>query len=193
MDRARRLGRSRRKGALTDQAKARACRNCRKHRYRQPFKRVARVWRGGLRIDRSRRSRHPRLGARPDHPRRYVAAPSCIPAARQEAQLADEHHSRAASSCADAGRSRGVACCCSVRRPGHQCRRLHPLPLMCIGLSNGRAFRQRTAASPVFFRERVRAVRPLRRDLPGEGHHIDAAGGFSGMARSSPARGTCAQ
>ena len=76
---------------------------------------------------------------------------------------------------AGAGRRGRAARRRAVRHDRGQCRRLHALPLLRVGLPDRRAVGRSRAADAALRRGCLRAMRAVQGDLPGEGHHADAA------------------
>ena len=66
----------------------------------------------------------------------------------------------------------------AVRRGRDQRRGLHALPRLRVGLPDRRAARRSGAADAALRRGRLRAVRAVQGDLPGEGDHASAAARF---------------
>ena len=94
-----------------------------------------------------------------------------LPAGRRQARRDAACAARIASRRAGAGRCRGAARRRAVRRGRDQRRRLHALPRLRVGLPDRRALRRSRAADAALRRGRLRAMRPVQGDLPGEGHH----------------------
>ena len=73
----------------------------------------------------------------------------------------------------------------AVRRGRDQCRGLHALPRLRGGLPDRRARRRSRAADAALCRGRLRAMRAVQGDLPGEGDHAAAAARFPRRHRES--------
>ena len=85
---------------------------------------------------------------------------------------------RAAARRAGAGRRRRAARGRAVRRGRDQCRGLHALSRLRVGLPDRRAQRRSRAADAALRRGRLRAMRAVQGDLPGEGDHAATAARF---------------
>ena len=124
---------------------------------------------------RDRRSRRARRGAARHRGARRRAPPRDLSAGRRQARRDAARAARAAARGARAGRCRGAAGRRAVRRGRAQCRGLHALPRLRVGLPDRRAPRRSRAADAALRRRRLRAMRVVQGDLPGEGDHAHAA------------------
>ena len=83
------------------------------------------------------------------------------------------------ASCSARRRRRSMSCALparrAVRRRRDQCRGLHALPRLRVGLPDRRAVGRHRAADAALRRGRLRAMRAVQGDLSGEGHHAQAA------------------
>ena len=95
-------------------------------------------------------------------------------AGRRQARRAAARASRAASRVARANRHRAVAGGRAVRHRRAQRRRLHAVSRLRLGLSDRCAHGGHRAADAALHRGRLRAVRAVPGDMPGEGHHAAA-------------------
>ena len=134
-----------------------------------------RVRRGPRGRDRDRRSGRARRGvARHQRARRRAAAGELRPGRRQ-ARSAAAGLARAAPRGAVAGRRGGAARRRAVRHGRGERRGLHALPRLRVRLPDRRARRRSGEADAAVLRGRLRAVRAVQGDLPGEGDHAPAA------------------
>ena len=186
LDRAGRLGRVGGARARPRPAEARHPGPRPHHRHREPPDRVPRLRPGGLRADRDRRSRRARPALDLVPPGIPSPRPAELPAHGEEARHPREHDDRAAPRRARARRPGGAALGRALRRPRGRRRRLHPLPVLRLGLPHGRALRQRGEARASLRRERLRPVRPLRGDLPRERDHPRPPPRLRRLERAAP-------
>ena len=75
----------------------------------------------------------------------------------------------------------------AVRHGRAQCRRLHAVPRLRVGLPDRRAVGGHRAADAALHRGRLRAVRAVQGDLPREGHHAEARRSTSAPPPPRPA------
>ena len=118
------------------------------------------------------------------------AAPGELPAGRRQARRAAARLARTAARRAGAGRRRRAAGGRAVRHGRGQRRRLHALPRLRVGLPDRRAVGRSRAADAALRRGRLRAMRAVQGDLPGEGDHPDAA---ARLPRRHRARRACSR
>ena len=84
------------------------------------------------------------------------------------------------------GRCRGAAAGRAVRHPRGQCRRLHAVSVLRVGLPDRRAVGRSRAADAALCRGRLRAVRAVQGDLPGKSDQPEAAARFPRRHRHEP-------
>ena len=157
------------------------------HRAGRADPRRPRLCRRARRHHRDRRSG--RAGQRlARHSRRWMAAAkpatfSAVGGKRDVVRLAlRELHARGAG----AGRHRRAAAGRAVRHRRGQGRRLHAVPVLRLGLPDRRAVGRPRAADAALRRGRLRAMRAVPGDLPGEGDQPQAADRFPRRDRAEP-------
>ena len=123
------------------------------------------------------RTRSARRCARSNRPDAAPRPASFLPVGA-EARRAAARAARAAARRAGAGRRRRAARGRALRRGRDQCRGLHALSLLRVGLPDRRAARRSRAADAALCGRRLRAMRVVQGDLPGEGDHAAAAARF---------------
>ena len=139
----------------------------------------ARLRCGPRRADRDRRSRRARRSAARDRARRRRAAPGELPADRRQARRAAARLARAARRRAGAGRRRRAA---GAARRSARSRSMSKAARSVSPASRparpARSRRRSRPADAALRRGRLRAMRAVQGDLPGEGDHAGAAARF---------------
>ena len=105
---------------------------------------------------------------------------------RRQARRGAAGLARAARGGADAGRYRGAAGRRAVRHRRGQCRRLHAVSVLRVGLPDRRAVGRSRKADAALCRGRLRAMRAVQGDLPGKSHQPEAADRFPRRHRHEP-------
>ena len=150
------------------------------HRARRADPRRPRLRRGPRRHDRDRRSRSRsarRCARSTPAERRAAARRRFMPVGgkRDVLRLALRELHRAAPAPVDVDRAARRR---AVRHGRAQCRGLHAVPRLRLGLPDRRAVGRSRAADAALRRGRLRAMRAVQGDLPGEGDHAAAAARF---------------
>ena len=105
---------------------------------------------------------------------------------RRQARRGTAGFARTARGRAGAGRYRGAAARRAVRHRRGQCRRLHAVPVLRVGLPDRRAVGRSRKADAALRRGRLRAMRAVPGDLPGESDQPEAADRFPRRHRHEP-------
>ena len=133
-----------------------------------------RLRRRARRHHRNRRSRCAWRSAARDRSGPAASGACELPSGRRQARRAAARAARTASRRAAAGRRDRAAAGRAIRRDRSECRRLHAVSRLRVGLPDRRDVGRSRPADAEIHRRCLRAMRAVRGDLPGEGDHADS-------------------